>query len=160
MLSSHLQCLNDARPHGVAGSVVTRAMGPEPPVVSTEGLPTLSSAITPAAVNDAEPFSDRLKWVLALKFERLTSTTAFGPPASVFCLAVSPATAEPTTRFIVLVSVAVAPLSANKAAKGKETPGLLAVLPNTEALVVELPSLPCRWMPALPQLVMVLFWIS
>src|SRR5205823_2314118 len=77
-----------------------------------------------------------------------------------FCLALSPATAEPTTRFMVLVSVAVAPLSANSAANGNEAPGVLEVLPNTEALMVELPSLPWRWMPALPQLVIVLFWIS
>jgi hypothetical protein len=41
-------------------------------------------------------------------------------------------------------------LSVKSAASGNETPGAVTLLPNTDALMVELPSLPWRWMPALP----------
>jgi hypothetical protein len=74
------------------------------------GEPRLSAASTPATVPGADPFFERLKWVLLLKLLRLTSTTtAMAPPASVFCCALL--SAEPTTRSIVAVSVAVPPLS-------------------------------------------------
>src|SRR5215211_7382348 len=107
--------------------------------------------MTPVTVADDEPFFEGLKLL------RLTSTTALAPPTSVFCCAA--VANDPTTRFIVDVSVAVPPLSANNAANGKDAPGALTLFPNTVAFVVVLPSLFCRWMPALPQLVIVLFWI-
>src|ERR1051326_1746769 len=124
---------HEAGAAGTVGSVVTNVTGPLPPDVSTEGVPTLSSAMTAAAVAEADPFLDRLKCVLALKLLRLTSITV-PLPCSVFCLVAS--VAEPTTAFMVLVSVAVAPLSINIPEKLLAL-GLVSTLPKTLAFIVE-----------------------
>ena len=90
------------------GTVVTSVMLP---LVTTVGLPTLSSWMTPITVEDEEPALERLNWALGATpwpRSRNRSSTPFGSaPTKLFCL--DAVLKSPTSRLSVVVSVDVPP---------------------------------------------------